>query len=105
MEALKKKDEKPPPLSKDTLKKIGREAAKVFLHHNTMFPNDESFALKKEENCFSSLLFNSFPSQSVYKSATVFPMILTSKKSLWYSCCNQIRGDLVFKTKERYFGE
>ena len=102
---VKKKDENSAPLTANTLRKFGRIAAKTFIHHHTVFPNDASFTLQREENSFSSLLFSAFNSGSIHKSATEFPVILTSKKSLWYNCCNQIRGDLVFRTKERYFGE
>ena len=32
-------------------------------------------------------------------------MLLTSRKSVWYTCCNQVRGDLIFQTKQKYFSE
>lgn len=87
------------------LQTFGKRAAKKFVHNHTVFPNDNSFTLKNETNSFSSLLFNTLHSDSVYKSPKEFPILLSTKRSLWYTYCNQIRGELISKTKKRYFGK
>lgn len=89
----------------EMLQKFGKEAARNFIHSHTVFPNNESFTMRNEENSFSSLLFNTFFEGSKFREDTEFPVLLSSKKSLWYRCCNQVRGDLIFRTKDKYFGE
>lgn len=77
----------------------------MFVHNNTVFPIDESFAMRKEKNSFSTLLYNQFQDDSTYKNEKEFTTLLTSNKSVWYTCCNQVRGDLIFQTKQKYFSE
>ena len=116
MTAILNREYKPSPIRKgkkllsekekaEMLQKFGKEAARNFIHRHTVFPNNESFTMKDEENSFSSLLFNTFFEGSKFREDTEFPVLLSSKKSLWYRCCNQVRGDLIFRTKDKYFGE
>ena len=91
---------------KDTMvMRVGRKAAKGFLHHHTVFPTDDCFTVKSEENSFSSLLKNTFHDDSIYKEDKDFLVLLSSNRSAWYTCCNEIRGNLIFKSKLIYFRE
>ena len=53
--------------------------------------------------CFITVLYNEFQEDSVYRNEQNFAVLLTSQRSLWYTCCNQVRGELIFKAKEKYF--
>ena len=84
---------------------VGRKAAKGLLHNKTMFPTDDCFIPNNEENSFSSLLKETFHDDSIYKDDKEFLMLLSSNRSVWYTCCNEVRGSLIFKSKDIYFRE
>lgn len=84
---------------------VGRKAAKGFLHKRTMFPTDDCFMPNNEENSFSSLLKETFHGDSIYKDDKNFLILLSSNRSAWYTCCNEVRGNLIFKSKDIYFRE
>ena len=97
------KKDKPVLISISTLKSVGKKAAKLFVHNHTVFPNDGSFALRAEKDSFSSLLYNQFHDDNACKTGKAFPVLLASRRSVWYTCCNQVRGDLISNTKKVYF--
>ena len=103
--APKKKPEKPESSRSSLLQSIGRSAARKYIQNHTVFPTDECFELKKVENSFSTILYNEFQEDSVYRNDQDFAVLLTSHRSQWYTCCNQVRGELIFKAKEKYFSE
>ena len=74
---------------------VGRKAAKGFLHNTTMFPTDDCFIPNDEENSFSSLLKETFHDDSIYKDDKEFLMLLSSNRSAWYACCNEVRGSFI----------
>ena len=96
---------KPILIDNSTLKSVGKKAAKLFVHNYTVFPNDGSFALRAEKDSFSSLLYNQFHDDNACKTAKAFPVLLASKRSVWYTSCNQVQGDLIANTKKVYFGK
>ena len=75
------------------------------LHNTTMFPTDDCFIPNDEENSFSSLLKETFHDDSIYKDNKEFLIFLSSNRSAWYTCCNEVRGSLIFKSKDIYFRE
>lgn len=85
--------------------RAGKNAAKGFIHNHTVFPTDDCFTIKDEENSFSSFLRKTFHDDSEYRQEENFRVLVSSNRSVWYTSCNQVRGDLIYKTKDRYFGE
>ena len=85
VEQSTEKKDKPILIDNSTLKSVGKKAAKLFVHNHTVFPNDGSFALRAEKDSFSSLLYNQFHDGNACKTAKAFPVLLASKRSVWYT--------------------
>ena len=82
---LQKKVEKPASSRSKLLQSIGRSAARKYIQNHTVFPVDDCFTLKKEDNSFSTILYNEFQDGSVYRNEQSFAVLLTSQRSLWYT--------------------
>ena len=86
-------------------KRIGKTTAREFIERNTVFPNREDFIIDEYEHSFSSILDRKTPNNSYLKQEKYFNVFFFTNIPYWFKCCNEARGDLVSKTKDRYFSK
>ena len=86
-------------------KRIGKTTAREFIEKNTVFPNREDFIIDKYEHSFSSILDKKIPNDSYLKQEKYFNVFFITNIPYWFKCCNEARGDLVSRSKDRYFSK
>ena len=86
-------------------KKIGRPSAKRFIHENMVFPMREDFEIDSYELSFSSIIKANICTKNSLNDEARFKSFFVSRIPFWFKCCNEVRGDMVWKTKGRYFSK
>lgn len=87
------------------LQKIGRPSAKTFIHENMVFPMREDFEIDSYEFSFSSIIQRKICPKSYLNEEARFKSFFITHIPYWFKCCNEIRGDMVWKSKARYFSK
>ena len=86
-------------------KEIGRPSAKTFIHENMVFPMREDFEIDSYELRFSLIPKKKISPKSSLNEEARFKSFFVSHIPYWFKCCNEIRGDMVWKSKARYFSK
>ena len=92
-------------IESEIAKRTGKPTAKMFIQESMVFPMKEDFAVDPEELSFSSILRNKIHPKSYLHDNRTFNAFFVSHTPHWFKCCNEVRGDMVWKSKDRYFSK
>jgi len=86
-------------------KKIGKQTAKEFVHENLVFPTRLDIVIDPYELSMSSLAKKGIHHTSYLYEEKHFNAFFVAHLAHWFKCCNEVRSEIMWSSKERYFSK
>ena len=92
-------------IESEIAKKIGKQTAKEFVHENLVFPTRLDIVIDPYELSMSSLAKKGIHHTSYLYEEKHFNAFFVAHSAHWFKCCNEVRSEIMWSSKERYFSK